>query len=152
MSRDDIKRRKRATLQPDYQSLAELRYQIRRFLYFSEQAARKADVEPRQHQFLLALKGLPDNMRPTIGVLADRLQIRPHSAVELVDRLSNAGLVKRRHDSDDGREVSLELTSRGEAILHELSLHHRTELQSAGPALMAALRAVLDRTKSSQNK
>jgi DNA-binding MarR family transcriptional regulator len=152
VSQDDIKGRKQTTLQPDYQSLAELRYQIRRFLHFSEQAARKADVEPRQHQFLLALKGLPDNMRPTIGVLADRLQIRPHSTVELVNRLSNAGLVKRRHDSDDGREVLLKLTSRGEAVLHELSLHHRAELQSAGPALIAALRAVLDQTKSSQNK
>jgi DNA-binding MarR family transcriptional regulator len=72
--------------------------------------------------------------------------------VELVNRLSNAGLVKRRHDSDDGREVLLKLTSRGEAVLHELSLHHRAELQSAGPALIAALRAVLDQTKSSQNK
>jgi DNA-binding MarR family transcriptional regulator len=152
VSQDDIKGRKQTILQPDYQSLAELRYQIRRFLHFSEQAARKADVEPRQHQFLLALKGLPDNMRPTIGVLADRLQIRPHSAVELVNRLSNAGLVRRRHDSDDGREVLLKLTSKGEAVLHELSLHHRAELQSAGPALMAALRAVLDRTKSSQSK
>jgi DNA-binding MarR family transcriptional regulator len=152
VSQDDIKGRKQTTLQPDYQSLAELRYQIRRFLHFSEQAARKADVEPRQHQFLLALKGLPDNMRPTIGILADRLQIRPHSTVELVNRLSNAGLVKRRHDSDDGREVLLKLTSRGEAVLHELSLHHRAELQSAGPALIAALRAVLDQTKSSQNK
>jgi DNA-binding MarR family transcriptional regulator len=152
MSRDDIKGRKQTTLQPDYRSLAELRYQIRRFLHFSEQAARKADVEPRQHQFLLALKGLPDNMRPTIGVMANRLQIRPHSAVELVNRLSNAGLVKRRHDSEDRREVLLKLTSRGEAVLHELSLHHGAELQSAGPALMAALRAVLDRAKSSQNK
>jgi DNA-binding MarR family transcriptional regulator len=152
VSQDDIKGRKQTTLQPDYQSLAELRYQIRRFLHFSEQAARKADVEPRQHQFLLALKGLPDNMRPTIGILADRLQIRPHSTVELVNRMSNAGLVKRRHDSDDGREVLLKLTSRGEAVLHELSLHHRAELQSAGPALIAALRAVLDQTKSSQNK
>jgi DNA-binding MarR family transcriptional regulator len=151
MSRDDIKRRKQPSLQPDYQSLAELRYQIRRFLHFSEQAARKADVEPHQHQFLLALKGLPANMRPTIGVLADRLQIRPHSAVELVNRLSDAGLVRRRHDSDDGREVLLKLTSRGEAVLHELSLHHRAELQSAGPALIAALRAVLDQIKSSQN-
>jgi DNA-binding MarR family transcriptional regulator len=128
---------------PDYQSLAELRYQIRRFLHFSEQAARKANVEPRQHQFLLALKGLPENMRPSIGILADRLQIRPHSAVELVNRLSKAGLVKRRRDRDDGREVLLELTAKGEAVLRNLSLHHRAELQTAGPALMAALQGVL---------
>src|ERR1700719_1637436 len=139
--------RKGTMLQPDYQSLAELRYQIRRFLHFSEQAARKANVEPHQHQLLLALKGLPENMRPTIGILADRLQIRPHSAVELVNRLSKAGLVKRRRDRDDGSEVLLELTAKGEAVLRNLSLHHGAELQTAGPALMAALQGVLKAAK-----
>jgi DNA-binding MarR family transcriptional regulator len=143
MSQGDTTGRKGTMPRPDYQSLAELRYQIRRFLHFSEQAARKANVEPRQHQFLLALKGLPENMRPSIGILADRLQIRPHSAVELVNRLSKAGLVKRRRDRDDGREVLLELTAKGEAVLRNLSLHHRAELQTAGPALMAALQGVL---------
>jgi DNA-binding MarR family transcriptional regulator len=151
MSRCDINNSKKATPQPDYQSLAELRYQIRRFLHFSEQAARNARIEPNQHQFLLALKGLPENMRPTIGILAGRLQIRPNSAVELVNRLSKAGFVKRRRDSDDGREVLLVLTAKGEAVLHELSLHHRAELQTAGPALMAALQAVLKQAKPRQN-
>jgi len=132
---------------PNYQSLAELRYQIRRFLHFSEESARKANIEPRQHQFLLALKGLPENMRPTIGILADRLQIRPHSAVELVNRLSKAGLVRRRRDRDDGREVLLETMPKGEAVLRNLSLHHRAELQTAGPALMAALQGVLKPAK-----
>jgi DNA-binding MarR family transcriptional regulator len=147
MSQGDTTSRKKAIPPPDYQSLAELRYQIRRFLHFSEEAARKATVEPRQHQFLLALKGLPESMRPTIGILADRLQIRPHSAVELVNRLSKAGLVKRRRDRDDGREVLLEPTPKGEAVLRNLSLHHRAELQTAGPALMAALRGVLEPAK-----
>jgi DNA-binding MarR family transcriptional regulator len=150
MAQRDTNGRKRTMPQPDYQSLAELRYQIRRFLHFSEEAARKANVEPCQHQFLLALKGLPENMRPTIGILADRLQIRPHSAVELVNRLSNAGLVKRRRDRDDGREVLLEPTAKGEAVLRNLSLHHRAELQTAGPALMAALQGVLKPIKPRQ--
>src|ERR1700719_1739962 len=139
--------RKGTMLQPDYQSLAELRYQIRRFLHFSEQAARKANVEPHQHQLLLALKGLPENMRPTIGILADRLQIRPHSAVELVNRLSKAGLVRRRRDRDAGRAVLLEPTTESESVLRNLSLHHRAELQTAGPALMAALQGVLKPAK-----
>jgi DNA-binding MarR family transcriptional regulator len=129
--------------QPDYRALAEFRYQIRRFLHFSEQAAREGNIEPRQHQFLLALKGLPLGLRPSIGALADRLQIRPHSAVELVNRLAKSGFVRRRQDSDDGREVLLTLTAKGEAILRELSVHHREELRSAGPALMRALNAVL---------
>ena len=75
----------------DYESLAELRHQIRRFLRFSEQAARRAGLEPRQHQLLLGLKGLPKDVRPRIGELADRLQIQHHSTVELVNRLATNG-------------------------------------------------------------
>jgi DNA-binding MarR family transcriptional regulator len=140
--------------QPDYPALAEFRYQIRRFLHFSEQAAREARMEPRQHQFLLALKGLPSEMRPNIGTLANRMQIRSHSAVELVNRLAKRGLVQRRRVDDDGREVELVVTAKGEAVLHRLSLHHRAELQSAGPALMTALNAVLrpNTAKKSQEK
>ena len=83
----------------DYQALAELRYQIRRFLHFSEQAARNAGLEPQQHQLMLALKGLPEGVRPRIGELAERLQIQHHSAVELINRLAAAGYVKRgRHE------------------------------------------------------
>ncbi len=134
----------------DYQSLAELRYQIRKFVHFSEQAARKARMEPRQHQLLLALKGLPENMRPNIGVLAERLQIEPHSAVELTNRLAKGGFVRRRRDGNgkDRREVLLDLTAKGEKVLRNLSLHHRAELQTAGPALMAAVLRVLKTGKA----
>ena len=89
----------------DYQALAELRYQIRRFLHFSEQAARKAGLEPQQHQLMLALKGLPEGVRPRIGELAERLQIQHHSAVELINRLAAGGYVKRGRQSQDRREV-----------------------------------------------
>ena len=131
----------------DYQSLAELRYQIRCFLSFSEQAARAAGLEPRQHQFLLGLKGLPRAARPTIGELAERLQIQHHSAVELVNRLSAAGYVRRKRGGDDRREVLLTLTPKGERVLRELSLHHRAELRSAGPALVNALRRAMRGTR-----
>jgi DNA-binding MarR family transcriptional regulator len=138
----------------DYHSLAELRYQIRKFLRFSEQAAHAARIEPTQHQSLLALKGLPENVRPTIGVLAERLQIRPHSAVELTNRLVKGGFVRRQRGlgDGDGREVLLQLTVKGENVLRELSQHHKTELQQAGPALRAALEAVLEPRKRSQTK
>jgi DNA-binding MarR family transcriptional regulator len=146
MSRHDITAAATVAL-PDYRSLAELRYQIRKFLHFSEQAARKAGIESAQHQLLLALKGLPEDVRPTIGVLAERLQIRPHSAVELVNRLAKGGFVRRRRDgeteSSDRREVLLEMTAKGERVLRELSRHHGQELQQAGPALIAALQALL---------
>lgn len=131
----------------DYASLAALRYQIRRFLHFSEQVSRMAGLEPCQHQLMLALKGLPRKVRPRIGELAERLQIRHHSAVELVNRLSARGYVRRQRGGEDGREVLLSLTPKGEKILRELSLHHRTELRTRGPALIAALRRVIHTSK-----
>ena len=127
----------------DYESLAELRYQIRRFLSFSEQAARAAGLEPRQHQLMLGVKGLPQNVRPTIGELALRLQIQHHSAVELANRLVKAGFIRRTRAGEDRRRVLLSLTPKGEKVLRELSLHHRAELLSAGPALVTALRRAM---------
>src|SRR5580704_5464662 len=100
----------------DYESLAELRYQIRRFLHFSEHAARKFGLEPRQHQLMLTLKGLPTGTRPKIGELAERLQIQHHSAVELVNRLAAGGYVRRHRGGEDRREVLLSLTPKGEKI------------------------------------
>jgi DNA-binding MarR family transcriptional regulator len=126
----------------DYQSLAELRYHIRRFLHFSEQVARAAGLEPRQYQLMLALKGLPKGVRPRIGELAERLQIQHHSTVELVNRLSSGGYVKRQRGGEDRREVLLALTPKGEKVLGELAMHHRTELRSQGPALASALKKV----------
>jgi DNA-binding MarR family transcriptional regulator len=128
----------------DYESLAELRYQIRRFLRFSEQAARQTGLEPRQHQLLLALKGLPKNVRPRIGELAERLQIQHHSTVELANRLAARGLVKRHQSDGDRREVLLALTTKGDKLLRELSLYHKQELRNAGPDLLRALKRVIE--------
>ena len=127
----------------DYRPLADFRYEIRRFLNFSEQAARGAGIEPQQHQMLLAIKGLPAGRRPTIGVIAERLQLRHHSAAELASRLQSKGLLQRRRDAADRREVLLVLAPPGERLLRELSLPHRAELRSAGPALLRALEAVI---------
>ncbi|HLH25261.1 MAG TPA: MarR family transcriptional regulator [Chloroflexota bacterium] len=127
----------------DYRALAELRYQIRRFLHFSEREARRAGLEPQQHQALLTLKGLPADRAATIGELAERLQIAHHSAVELVDRLADRGLVQRTRGAADRRQVLLALTPAGTAVLRELSLQHRAELRQAGPALQRALNALL---------
>jgi DNA-binding MarR family transcriptional regulator len=137
----------RALTVADYQSLAELRYQIRRFLHFSEQAAREAGLEPRQHQLMLALKGLPDGVRPRIGELAQRLQIQHHSTVELVNRLAGGGYVRRHRGGEDRREVLVSLTPKGEKVLTELSLHHRAELRMQGPALISALRRAIQMSK-----
>ena len=132
----------------DYRSLAELRYQIRLFTHLSEQAVRSAGLNPRQHQVMLTLKGLPPHLRPSIGELAKRLQIRHHSTVELVNRLARGGYVYRQRGDEDRREVLLSLTLKGEKVLRELSLHHRAELRKAGPALIDALRSVMRGTKN----
>jgi|SRR6516165_2183634 len=140
----------------DYQALAELRHQIRRFLHFSEQTARRAGLEPRQHQLMLSLKGLPPRVRPSIGELAQRLLIEHHSAVELVNRLAKGGYVQRERDGEDRRAVLVSLTRKGEKILRDLSLDHRAELRVQGPALTTALRRTIQSSKnrkasSSQN-
>jgi DNA-binding MarR family transcriptional regulator len=127
----------------DYQSLAEFRHQIRRYLRFSEKIVRNAELEPRQYQMLLALKGLPADVRPRIAELAERLQIQHHSAVELTDRLEKSGLVRRQRGSKDRREVLVLLTAAGEKVIRDLVLYHRAELSTRGPALLEALQGVL---------
>ena len=127
----------------EYQALAEFRYQIRRFLRFSEAAARSAGLEPQQHQLLLTVKGVPEGSRTTISEVAERLQIQHHSTVELVDRLVQRGYVQRRRDGVDRRQVLLQLTSKGEKVLRELAIHHQDELLSLGPELVVSLRRMI---------
>jgi len=131
--------------QSDYAALADFRYQIRRFLHFSEQAARHAGVEPQHHQLMLALRGSGNKNGSRIADLAERLQIQHHSAVELVSRLEEKDLIQRNRGAEDRREVYVSLTPHGERVLRELTLHHREELRSAAPALIAALRRVTGR-------
>jgi DNA-binding MarR family transcriptional regulator len=132
----------------DYKALANFRYEIRRFLNFSEDAARAAGIEPQQHQALLAIKGLPVGSEPTIGALAERLQIKHHSAVELSGRLGAKGWLHRARSRKDRREVLLRLTRRAERLLESLSLSHRSELRTAEPRLIEALRSVIAREGS----
>jgi DNA-binding MarR family transcriptional regulator len=126
----------------EYRSLAEFRYQIRRFLGFSEEQVRAAGMEPQQHQLLLAIKGLPDRTLATIGELAERLQLKHHSTVELVNRLEKVGYVARRMSEQDRRQVIVHLTHSGASILRKLSIAHHEELEIAGPRLAKALRSI----------
>ncbi len=127
----------------DYRHLAELRYRIREFLHFSEQAARETGFEPQQHQLLLTVKGLPSDLRPTITVLSSRLWLKHHSTVELINRLVEKGMVVRRHSSEDRREALIELTEAGENALHQLSVIHWEEMQKQAPVLSEALLAIV---------
>ena len=132
----------------DYRALAELRYQIRKFLFFSEGQARTYGLEPQQHQLLLAVRGLPKGRRATISDLADRLRLKHHSTVELINRLENLGAVVRVQSEQDRRQVSVQLTRTGTVLLRKLSLAHRHELETAGPELSRALRAVMRRIRA----
>ncbi len=129
----------------EYSRLAEFRYQIRRFLSFSQEAAEKAGIQPQQHQLLLAVRGLQGE-QPTVAAIAERLQIRHNSAVELADRCIAEGLLLKSHDSPDRdrRKVVLHITARGERILGQLSRAHLEELRLRGPELIAVLQATLE--------
>ena len=118
-----------------YERLAAFRYALRKFLHFSEQAAADAGLTPQQHQALLAIKGFPGRDWVTIGELAERLQIKHHSAVGLADRLVTEKMVGRQSAKDDRRQVQLALTSRGEAVLKKLSVIHQEQLHRIGPEL-----------------
>jgi DNA-binding MarR family transcriptional regulator len=126
----------------DYQAIADFRFEIRRFLHSSERLVRAAGLEPQQHQALLAIKGLRPDRVATVGVLAERLLVQHHSAVELVNRLETKGLLRRARAADDRRSVLLVLTRRGEKLLKQLALTHRAELKSARSRLLQALRRV----------
>jgi DNA-binding MarR family transcriptional regulator len=133
-----------ADLSPDqYRDLAEFRRQIRQFLHFSEGTAKEHRIEPQQHQLLLAVQGLPEDVKPTIREIAARLFLQHHSTVELVNRLEATGAIARAHGSEDKREVWIRLTPAGRAILRRLALAHRTELERSGPELARALSSVL---------
>lgn len=131
----------------EYLALAEFRRQIRRFLHFSETTAKEHGIEAQQHQLLLALRGLPAGVNPTIRELATRLFIQHHSAVELIDRLEKSGAVARHAGTGDKREVCVRLTPAGRAILRKLALAHRAELERSGPELARALKSVLRESK-----
>jgi len=130
-----------------YRDLAEFRRQIRKFLHFSEATAKEHGIEPQQHQLLLAVHGLPEGARPTVREIAGRLFIQHHSAVELIDRLENAGTIARQPGPQDRREVWIRLTPAGRAVLRRLALAHRTELERSGPELARALSTVLRQSR-----
>jgi len=141
-------RSSRRVRESDYLALAEFRYQVRRFLRFSEANAHKVGVQPQQHRLLLAIKGMPAGLMANVGNLAEKLQIQHHSAVELIDRTAASGLVIRRQHPADRRIVTVHVTPRGERLLQKLSWQNREELRSAAPTLVKALRELTREKKS----
>ncbi len=123
----------------EYESLSAFRYALRRFLRFSEEAAEAVGLTPQQHQALLAIKGFPGRERVTNGELAERLQVRHHSVVGLVNRLEAQGLIVREQGESDRREFYITLTPRGAELLERLTAAHQEELRRIAPQLGAIL-------------
>lgn len=130
----------------DYEALANLRHTLRRFMDFSASAALEAGLPAQQHQALLAIKGhrAPDPM--TVGLLAERLIIAPHTATELVGRLEAAGYVSRRPDPNDRRRQTLMLTDQAEAVLKQLTTIHLKEIREMAPRLIGILQSIQEET------
>lgn len=124
-----------------YETLAAWRHALRQFLHFSHEAARAAGIPPQQHQALLAIKGMAGRDYATVGELAERLQLKHHSAVGLVDRLVKRQLVRRRTSTEDRRRIEVQLTARGEALIERLSTVHLRELRQLRPELQRLLEA-----------
>lgn len=123
----------------DYEALAEFRFALRKFLDFSQGAARSAGLTPQQHQALLAIKGYAGREEVTVSELAARLLLRHHSTVELIDRLARLGLIRRREDPADHRRVLVGVTAKAERLLNSLSATHLEEIHRLGPYLAALL-------------
>jgi DNA-binding MarR family transcriptional regulator len=126
-------------IKSQYETLAAFRYALRKFLHFSEQSAHAAGITPQQHQALLAIKGFPGRDHVTVGELAERLRLRHHSVVGLVDRLAAQKLVVRARSNEDGRRVVIQLARHGEEILKKLFAMHHEQLVRIGPGLSRLL-------------
>jgi DNA-binding MarR family transcriptional regulator len=129
-------------------TLADFRYEIRRFYQFSEKAALSAGLQPRQHQLLLQVAAAPEGDTVTIAYLAERLGLKHNSAVELVDRSENEGLVTRSEDPQDRRRTILRVTRKGNQLLNRLSGQHAQELNEAAPRLIQALENIREHARA----
>jgi DNA-binding MarR family transcriptional regulator len=123
-------------------TLAEFRYELRRFLHFSERAALEAGLQPQQHQLLLQVAGAPEKVPVTISYAAERLGLKHNSTVELVDRSEREGLLTRTLDPKDKRRAILRMTRKGKQLLDRLADDHAQEINELAPRLMKALELI----------
>ena len=132
----------------EYMALAEFRYQIRKYLRYMEEHARQMGHNPQQYQLLLAIKGLPKDMSPTISAVAERMQLNHNSIVELVDRCEERGLIRRARSVSDRRQVTLAITPEGEALMRQLAAGGRQLLRTIGPILSESIRRLTEDSRS----
>jgi DNA-binding MarR family transcriptional regulator len=136
----------------EYRALAELRYRIRHFLHEGDAVAQAAGLEPQQYLLLLTIRGLPPGGEATIRTLAERLALKHHSVVELIDRLETHGYVRRSRGRDDRRRVLVSLLPRGERLLEQVARHRIGELRSTGHEFVRAIDRLLEKTPLGSHK
>ena len=136
----------------EYRALAELRHRIRIFLKEGDATARTAGLEPQQYMMLLAIRGLPADQRASIRTLANRLALKHHSAVELIDRLEKHGYVRRSRSREDRRQVLISLLPKGERILNEVARQRISELRASGASLVKAIQALLETNRNESTR
>jgi DNA-binding MarR family transcriptional regulator len=136
----------------DYIALAEFRYLLRKFLRHMEEQVRKLGANPQQYQLVLAVKGLPRSQAPTIGSLAERMQLNHNTMVELVDRSEQSGLLRRERSGPDRRRVTLSITPQGEALLRKLGSAAREDLRISGPSMVRAVLRLTRRPAARESK
>ena len=128
----------------EYQALAELRYRIRKFVREGDAVASAAGLEPQQYLLLLMIRGIPDGQEASVRTLAERLALKHHSVVELIDRLEAHGYVRRSRSREDRRSVLVSLLPRGEKMLEQVAQHRIGELRATGAALVQAISSLLE--------
>jgi DNA-binding MarR family transcriptional regulator len=137
--------------EPEYLALGEFRYQLRRFLRHMEEASRLLGANPQQYQLVLAVKGLPRDVLPTISQLAERMQLNHNSMVELVDRCEENNLLRRTRSAADRRQVTLSITPEGELLLRKLGVAARQELRDTGPVLVDVIQKLTGDSRSGKD-
>ncbi|HTT32839.1 MAG TPA: MarR family transcriptional regulator [Methylomirabilota bacterium] len=134
----------------EYQALAELRYRIRKFVREGDGVATASGLEPQQYLLLLMIRGIPEGQEATVRTLAERLALKHHSVVELIDRLEAHGYVRRNRSREDRRSVLVSLLPRGEKMLEQVAQHRISELRSTGASLVDAISALLEPRRASR--
>jgi DNA-binding MarR family transcriptional regulator len=125
--------------QKQFAAIAAFRYELRRFLAFSEAAAARMGLPAQQHQALLTIAGHTGPEPPSVGILAEQLMVAPHTAAELVARMIDAALLLKTPSPQDRRRMELALTPKARAMLDQLTAAHLDELKTLEPALTRAL-------------
>jgi len=136
----------------EYRALAELRYRIRRFMREGDAVAQAAGLEPQQYLLLLTIRGLPAGEEATIRTLAERLALKHHSVVELIDRLETHGYVRRTRGREDRRRVLVSLLPRGERVLEQVARHRIGELRANGHEFVRAIDQLLEKPPETTHK